>query len=228
MLPQYKFISWPRTYVVNAFIQIALIRYQLTLVAKAFSTDWTSPHLRTWSTTLNKWRNSNIRILEIGSWEGRSALFFLTYLRRSTIVCIDPFEGNSSLLRDPLLRPEIPYTEARFDYNLRRFNHRVEKIKDRSYPALCRLLSAGRQFELIYIDGSHRRDDVTNDSNFAWSLLTPGGIIIWDDYDWCPTYPPEERPQPAIDAFLQAQLGRYSLLSKRYQVIIQKNVLYAS
>ena len=45
------------------------------------------------------------------------------------------------------------------------------------------LVEAGRSFDLIYIDGSHRRDDVMVDSLLAWSLLREGGFIIFDDYE---------------------------------------------
>ena len=66
------------------------------------------------------------------------------------------------------------------------------------------------------------RDDVTADSNHTWPLVRPGGIVIWDDYTWSPGAPPEERPQPAIDAFLAAHEGQYRLLAKGLQVIVRK------
>jgi predicted O-methyltransferase YrrM len=43
---------------------------------------------------LHSLREKPARIFEIGSWEGRSALFFLNYLPLSNIVCIDPFEAS--------------------------------------------------------------------------------------------------------------------------------------
>jgi hypothetical protein len=49
-----------------------------------------------------------------------------------------------------------------------------------------------------------------------------GGVVIWDDYKWGPGLPPEERPQPAIDAFLQVQAGSYRLLASGYQVMIER------
>lgn len=36
--------------------------------------------------------------------------------------------------------------------------------------------------DLIYIDGSHKYEDVLSDSHRALEMLAPGGMIIWDDY----------------------------------------------
>jgi hypothetical protein len=60
------------------------------------------------------------------------------------------------------------------------------------------------------------------DSQAVWRLLNVGGVVIWDDYKWGPGLPPEERPQPAIDACLQAQAGSYRLLASGYQVMIER------
>lgn len=50
--------------------------------------------------------------------------------------------------------------------------------------ALAQLAAEGRRLELAYIDGSHHRADVPADSFATWPLIVPGGIVIWDDYEW--------------------------------------------
>src|SRR5438105_992681 len=115
----------------------------------------------------------------------------------------------------------MPVAEGRFDGNLAQFRDRIEKIKSHSHSALDRLGKQGRQFDLAYIDGSHRRDDVMADSLGVWRLLASRGIVIWDDYTWEIDLQPEDRPQPAIDAFLAEHQGRYRLLAKAQQVIIE-------
>ena len=102
------------------------------------------------------------------------------------------------------------------------FAGRVEKLKSRSGPALAQLASAQRQFDLAYIDASHRRDEVMNDSLGVWQILAPGGIVIWDDYEWGRSLAPDERPGPAIDDFLRAQTGHYRVLAKTYQMMIER------
>jgi hypothetical protein len=199
------------------------IRYRGWFHGKEFTSDWASGNFSLWRRVLSPLRDQPLGILEIGSWEGRSALFFLNFFPRSTIVCIDTFGGNpgEKQVYDGLAAI-MPGVEGRFDRNLGSFGHRSEKIKSLSGPALESLKSQGRRFDLAYIDGSHRRDDVMTDSQAVWQLLDVGGIVIWDDYKWGPGLPPEERPGPAIDAFLRAHEGSYRLLASGYQVMIER------
>ena len=47
--------------------------------------------------------------------------------------------------------------------------------------ALAELLGENRMFDLIYIDGSHRFDDVFVDAYFAFRLLSDDGLVLFDD-----------------------------------------------
>ena len=85
------------------------------------------------------------------------------------------------------------------------------------------MVAEGRRFELAYIDGGHRYEDVMGDTVAVWKMLEPGGIVIWDDYEWAPEFPPRERPKLAIDDFLREQEGNFRLLARGYQVIIRRN-----
>lgn len=38
------------------------------------------------------------------------------------------------------------------------------------------------QFDLVFIDGSHKYSDVLQDSMRAFEMLSPAGVIVWDDY----------------------------------------------
>jgi hypothetical protein len=60
------------------------------------------------------------------------------------------------------------------------------------------------------------------DAVASWVLLKEGGIMIFDDYEWEPDKPPEERPQIAIDIFLRGFRHQVELLHKGYQVIVRK------
>jgi predicted O-methyltransferase YrrM len=189
---------------------------------KDFSGDWVARHIPLWRRVLAGWRDRPIRILEIGSWEGRSALFFLKFLPGSRITCIDTFSGGDDQVRQAQLFAEVPHVESRFDRNLAAYAARVEKIKSRSVPALEALAAAGRRFDLAYIDGSHLRPDVMDDSVRVWPLVVPGGVLIWDDYDWRPDLPDHERPQPAIDQFLAEHAGNFRLLARAQQMIVER------
>ena len=175
-----------------------------------------------WCEVLSCFRALPVRILEIGSWEGRSALFFLNYLPNASIVCIDTFAGAVEALNDESLAKQIPCIEGRFDRNMAPFGSRVRKIKDRSVCALEWLHVQGEVFDLVYIDGGHSSTEVAGDSVRAWQLVRVGGIVIWDDYEWGLERPVEDRPQAAIDDFLQDHTGQYALLVKGRQVIVRR------
>ena len=60
--------------------------------------------------------------------------------------------------------------------------HRMLKvIEEPSYLALPRLVQAGEKFELILIDGMHTFDHTLLDFFYADLLLSPSGVMIFDD-----------------------------------------------
>jgi hypothetical protein len=73
-----------------------------------------------------------------------------------------------------------------------------------------------------YIDGSHMAADVYADAVLAWSLVEPGGILIFDDYEWGEMDTERERPKLGIDAFLKAIEGKYRELHRGWQIAIAK------
>jgi hypothetical protein len=46
-------------------------RYRAWFEGKDPTTDWTSGNFTTWRRILSRWRGEELRLLEIGSWEGR-------------------------------------------------------------------------------------------------------------------------------------------------------------
>lgn len=192
-------------------------------VGKDFTKDWTSYHFGTWSRLLEPRRLNTWKILEIGSFEGRSAIFFLKYLPNSTLVCIDPF-GGSSEHRDPASPhfSSMSAVERRFDNNLASFEERFEKRKGTSEAIVSLLAQEKYRFDLIYVDGDHRAASAYNDAAISWPLLNAGGIMIFDDYQWELHRPVHDRPKAGIDAFLEVMTGRFRQLHKGYQIIVEK------
>lgn len=181
-----------------------------------FTVDWTSGNFDTWRRVIPA---ADVRsALEIGSWEGRSALFFLNHCPNCRVTCIDTFKGG----REHHGMDALASIEARFDSNLAGYGSRVEKIKSRSVPALDRLGEEGRAFDLIYIDGSHARDDVVMDSFLAWRVLKQGGLLIWDDYRWAADVDVRESPQQAVDFFLAVYADELDILVATSQVIVRR------
>jgi len=181
-----------------------------------FTSDWVTYNVPQWEQALAQVKGKpNIRALEIGSYEGRSAVWFLENILMhpsSSITCVDIFE--------------IPVVESRFDRNIlaSRSLNKVVKLKGRSDEALKYLKPV--TFDFIYIDGSHDAKDVLVDAVLAWELLKPSGVIIFDDYAWHgfdSRLGRHRRPMLAIDAFLEVYTPYAELLHKEYQVILRKN-----
>jgi predicted O-methyltransferase YrrM len=188
---------------------------------KDLTTDWTSNNFPIWSGILSGLRSFPVRILEIGSWEGRSAIYFLNFLPRSTITCVDTFSGGDEHQANDLANL-LPSIERRFDDNLAPFAGRVEKVKGDSRNELPVLALNRRRYDLVYIDGSHRAPDVYSDILFAWAMLNRRGLMILDDYKWTDLPAEIDRPKMAIDAFMWSFMGSYKLVHQDYQVILQR------
>jgi hypothetical protein len=194
------------------------------MAGKDFTRTWALQHFEVWDQVLSPFAADVREILEIGSWEGLSALYFLHAFPAAHITCVDTFAGSREHNdpASPTFTQRMEGVEARFDKNLSGHHARMTKIKCRSIPALDAFAVAEKRFDLIYIDGSHRRDDVFADSALAWPLLKTGGAMIWDDYMWRPELPPAERPQPAIDLFSRAFAPCIEVVHGGHQRIIRK------
>jgi hypothetical protein len=193
-------------------------------VGKEFTTGWGLRHHSLWAEILSPRREEPLRILEIGSWEGRSALFFLNYLPHSNLICVDTFAGSIEHRAWPLAQQEsqLSAIEKRFDRNLGPFAGRVEKRKADSLLALGELGIEGRLFDLVYIDGSHVAVDVYRDGVLAWPLVACDGIVIFDDYTRV-VGPQNDWPQVGIDAFLDKVKDAYEELFRGRQIVIRKH-----
>ena len=177
-----------------------------------FTANWGAPYVANWSQHLEQLRGRpNVNMLEVGSYEGRSALWFLENILThdtSRLTCIDGFF-------------KLPQ-EMRFDHNVRQsgYAQRLTKIKAKSADALPGLPSDS--FDAIYVDGDHRAGPVLLDLACCWRLLKPQGIMILDDYLWELDKPLVDRPQLAIDLFLEMVADRVEILHQDYQIIIRK------
>jgi predicted O-methyltransferase YrrM len=45
------------------------------------------------------------------------------------------------------------------------------------------------QMDLVLVDADHAYSSVKADTEIAFNLLRPGGVIVWDDYTWTYRYP---------------------------------------
>jgi lipopolysaccharide biosynthesis glycosyltransferase/predicted O-methyltransferase YrrM len=165
----------------------------------------------------------NPRILEIGSWEGRSATFLLTSplcANGGSIVCIDHFDLFATTAGKERHEKVL--------HNLSLTGRPSRIIEKFSVPGLMILLEEATKdetlgFDWLYIDGSHRADDTFLDAELAWRLANRGAIFIFDDYLWdAQPYDSPHHPKPGIDAFMELHKNDFEIISSSYQMVLRK------
>jgi predicted O-methyltransferase YrrM len=174
-----------------------------------FSNNWFEAHKSSWKNLLESAQPKNI--LEIGSYEGQSAVFAISTIleiqpQSVNIACIDTWEGGREHVN-----ANMPSVEQRFDSNMKilsdkygtRFN--LRKIKNNSFAALAQLCASPscQEFDFIYIDGSHDASDVLYDAVASFRLLKVNGLMCFDDFLWhAGDRNPLQTPRQAIEAFI--------------------------
>ncbi|TIU83039.1 MAG: class I SAM-dependent methyltransferase, partial [Mesorhizobium sp.] len=189
-----------------------------------FTYDWTSHHLNLWEEFLRDKIDTATAVLEIGSFEGRSALFFLQFLPKSRITCVDSFQGSEEHVeRGSKYESDMVEVERRFDQNLEPFGDRVDKHRGDSVVVLPALAAEQRLYDVVYVDGDHSAASTYTDARLGWDLLDNDGVMILDDYRWGTRLPAAKRPAAGIEAFLRQIAGEFELLHRDQQVIIRKS-----
>jgi len=198
-----------------------LVSFHAEVVAHgSFTQDWVTARVHAWEPILKELEGRQTRILEIGSYEGLSTCFLLWRLPSAIVTCVDPFIGTQE---DAGRLPPVEL-EASFDANVALVDAaRVRKLVGSSKRLLVDLAADGARFELVYVDGSHFGLDVLVDAALAWDLMTPGGVIIFDDYHWSRLGDdPLLRPGPAIDAFREVVSGSHELVFANDQIALRR------
>ena len=189
-----------------------------------YTKDWFNWAPRVWEQLIPHLPERK-NFLEIGSFEGRSAVWTVQHMMEDggEIVCIDTWEGGAEHVND-----EMSGAEDRFKHNIdlimKNFVDRtVQPIKSTSVEALGGLIAQKKEFDFIYIDGSHLAKDVLTDSCMAWPLLKKGGFMVFDDYAWKPPgFTLLQRPKVAVDAFINMFEDELLIAHSGYQLIVRK------
>ena len=165
-----------------------------------FSTDYVTSNwaIAWWVYELG---SSQQRVLEIGSFEGRSAWLWSRILPPgSSLTCVDlgfagTFERNTAALRESGFLRQVLGGRAS-----------VRALFD---------LDPDQPFDLVYIDGSHKADHVLADIVMSDALLRSGGLMLLDDFEWSGVSEP-------LRLFLQINSHRFEIIHAFRQLCLRK------
>jgi len=177
-----------------------------------YSADWFSMCIPVWQELFSQLPDV-VKILEIGSFEGRSTVWLIENGfkagAKADIYCVDTWQGGVEHQG-----ADMAAIEQRFLRNVEIARARsaaavtVHVRKGPSAAVLAGLAAEGHasSFDAVYVDGSHQCPDVLHDLVLAFQLCRVGGVIICDDYDWSQEPPGSEdllnQPKLAIDSFV--------------------------
>ena len=165
---------------------------------------------------LDKTKPNNI--LEIGSFEGLSSVFFADNfldIPNSSLTCVDPFltiDNNDH--RQFLQNNE----EKNFEYNIS-VSKNSDKITVHKVTSDVFFETNNKTYNFIYVDGCHETDIIKRDMANAFNVLEQNGIMWMDDYGGGDGI----QIRGAMNTFLDKYTGQYDLIHKGYQLAIKKH-----
>ena len=190
----------------NIFIKKKIIKkkrsHQLTLKNKKITNDYFSAHAYNFYHYLNKLRY-NFNYLEIGSYEGNSAIFIASHFKDAGINCVDNWTSTEEYI-DHISFSRV---EENFNFNIKNYKN-INKIKKSSDEFFK---NNREKFDVVYVDGHHLGSQVFKDCNNSWQILNDNGYLICDDYIWEFYLDIEKNPCSAINNFLKVINGSYKI-----------------
>jgi len=136
-------------------------------------------------------------IIEIGSFLGKSATNMGRITKKlgidTAILCIDTWLGSDEHWRtdgcnmlnwwDNFSRgTSVMYDQFIINIILAGLDDRVFPLPNTSTTIYKMLKWKQVTADLIYVDGSHDKEDVKKDIRMYWEILNPGGTMFGDDY----------------------------------------------
>ena len=186
------------------------------LVSKKSTTDYFSLNAYYWDLIINK-TFKKFSYLEIGSWEGNSAMFILKNFNTKNVTCVDIWDIHN----DDGKAEQIKRFNN-FQSNLVEFNERFLFYKSTSDEFF---INNKKKYDVIYIDGWHEAPQVYKDICNSWNCLNEGGIVICDDFFYGDIINNKDNNLPAIsiNRFILENKNKLKILNvNNTQIFIQK------
>lgn len=181
-----------------------------------FSNKWFFDNVSYIYLFFKKKKNQINSILEIGSYEGQSAYFFLNYFLNVKLTCVDIWKNQNVNYKNI----NFDNVEKKFDENLVNHKNQVTKFKGSSKKFFFQ--NKVKDFDLIYIDGSHYFKHVYYDALQSFKVLNINGYILFDDYLFKYKSQQDSHPIFAINKFLKKYKNKIRIIAIYRQVLVQK------
>jgi hypothetical protein len=184
-----------------------------------FTKNTFTDRIPSWTKLLNEFKGKpGINYLEIGTFEGRSALWVLENILThptSTLTIIDAFEENS--YKTFVSNINLSGEANKFKIMTGLSTHKIRELPFNS-------------IDFAYVDGSGKGIVMFSDLVSAWNLVKVGGLIICSQYSLnaplrraLNLQPDDPGPHEAIDAFVKLYNPYISVLAvDGNQVIFRK------
>jgi predicted O-methyltransferase YrrM len=185
--------------------------HKIILSKKIISNDYFSANAYYFNNLLNK-LPKDFKYLEIGSYEGNSALYVAINFPNSNITCVDLWEDV-----EEYKGKNFNIIENNFDLNLKGLSN-INKIKSTSDDFFVKNKT---MYDFIYIDGNHKFDYVLRDCENAWKFLNDDGFLVCDDYIWNYYTDIKLNPCFAVNKFLEKNKVKILLVTNS-QIFFQK------
>ena len=158
----------------------------------------------------------NFNYLEIGTYEGCSAIYVANRFKTNKIFCVDIWERVKEEYNEGINFNDI---EKNFDKNSKDYLN-ISKIKKYSDDFF---LSNDLLFDVIYVDGHHLAEQVYKDAVNSWKVLNSEGLIIFDDYIWNNYNDVTKNPCYAINKFIKERQDNLDIIEvTNSQIFIKK------
>ena len=168
---------------------------------------------------VNDFKDKNdIHFLEIGSFEGFSANYFIRNIltgENCSLTCVDPWIKYSEATINKISGFDYCMNEETYDLFLKNTEEIKDKIVIKRGLSKDILPIAEKKYHFIFIDGDHSKDAVYLDGVMSFDKVLVGGYILFDDYNW-------EGGNKVIQQFIQEYRPYIKVLNINEQVLIQK------
>ncbi len=177
--------------------------------------DFFSNYFNIWNKFLHKFKK--FHYLELGTFEGMSALFVNELKNCDKIVCVDPY---------------IDYARSKkYEFSMidvfESLDQKLNKLKKKKIKLIKKksddfFIENKQFFDVIYIDGDHRYEFVKRDFINSLSCLKKDGILICDDFLWFKFENKNENPINAILDCYYHQRKKLKVIFVSNQIIFKR------